>query len=161
MKNTLLVDSPVGPLRIVEHDGAIVEVSFAFDSSVHAQPGAFHSPRDASPLLEKTARELADYFAGKLTLFTVPVKPEGTDFERLVWAELLTIPWGATRSYGEIAAAIGKPKASRAVGRAIGLNPVAIIVPCHRVIGKDGSLTGYAGGLDRKEKLLAIEGFQG
>jgi methylated-DNA-[protein]-cysteine S-methyltransferase len=165
MKNALVVDSPVGPLRIVESAGSIVEVSFAPENgssaAAPAAPGAYRSPDGAGPLPEKTARELADYFAGKLKRFTVPVLPEGTEFERLVWAELLTIPWGTTRTYGEIAVAIGKPNASRAVGRAIGANPVAIIIPCHRVIGKDGSLTGYAGGLDRKKTLLAIEGFDG
>jgi methylated-DNA-[protein]-cysteine S-methyltransferase len=158
MENALLVDSPVGPIRIVESGGSIVEVSFA---PVSATPGTGSAPAGASPILENAARELADYFAGSLTRFTVPVLPDGTGFERLVWTELLSIPWGATRTYGEIAAAIGKPKASRAVGRAIGANPVAIIIPCHRVIGKDGSLTGYAGGLDRKKKLLAVEGFHG
>lgn len=172
MKKTLYVDSPVGPLAIVESDGAITEVSFAQSEGAPSSSGVTgtSSNRNAlanssagitSPLLEKTAREISDYFAGKLKRFTIPVKPEGTDFERRVWTALLDIPWGTTRTYGEIAATLGNPKASRAVGRAIGLNPVAIVIPCHRVIGKDGSLTGYAGGLERKKTLLGIEGFHG
>lgn len=171
MKKTLYVDSPVGPLAIVESDGAVTEVSFARPGVAPSSSGVSDTPINrnalanpsadaASPLLEKTAREISEYFAGKLKRFTVPFKPAGTDFERRVWTALLDIPWGTTRTYGEIAATIGNPKASRAVGRAIGANPVAIIIPCHRVIGKDGSLTGYVGGLDRKKTLLAIEGFR-
>jgi O-6-methylguanine DNA methyltransferase len=162
MKRVLYADSPVGPLAIVESDGAISEVSFARSGFGPSPDVVAEMPESGpSPLLEKAARELSDYFAGKLRRFTVPVKPEGTEFERRVWSALLDIPWGETRTYGEIAAIAGNPKASRAVGRAVGANPVAIIVPCHRVIGKDGSLTGYAGGIDRKKTLLAIEGFHG
>jgi epoxyqueuosine reductase len=101
------------------------------------------------------------YFTGKLRRFTIPLDLRGTSFQRQVWERLCGIPWGETRSYHQIAEALGRPKAARAVGRAVGTNPVSIVVPCHRVIGSDGSLTGYGGGLDRKTALLEIEGFEG
>ena len=101
--------------------------------------------------------QLEAYFAGELTEFDIVLDLEGTEFQKRVWAELLTIPYGQTRSYGEMARNLGKPGASRAVGLANGRNPVSIIVPCHRVIGADGSLTGYGGGLDRKTHLLDLE----
>jgi methylated-DNA-[protein]-cysteine S-methyltransferase len=103
------------------------------------------------------ARELDAYFAGKLRRFTVPLDLRGTPFQRRVWELLCDIPYGETRSYGEVAQAVGNPKARRAVGQAIGRNPVAIVVPCHRVIGSDGGLTGYGGGLPRKRALLDLE----
>jgi O-6-methylguanine DNA methyltransferase len=102
--------------------------------------------------------QLDAYFAGKLREFTIPLDLRGTSFQRRVWDLLCGIPWGETRSYGEIAKAAGRPKAARAVGRAVGTNPVSIVVPCHRVIGSDGTLTGYGGGLHRKEALLKLEG---
>ena len=104
--------------------------------------------------------QLDVYFTGKLHRFTVPLDLRGTSFQRQVWELLGGIPWGETRSYRQIAEALGRPKASRAVGRAVGANPVSIVIPCHRVIGSDGSLTGYGGGLDRKKALLEIEGFE-
>ena len=102
--------------------------------------------------------QLDAYFAGKLRDFTIPLDLRGTSFQRRVWDLLCEIPWGETRSYGQIAKALGRPKAARAVGRAVGTNPVSIVVPCHRVIGSDGTLTGYGGGLDRKKALLKLEG---
>ena len=102
--------------------------------------------------------QLDAYFAGKLREFKIPLDLRGTPFQRRVWELLCDIPWGETRSYGQIAKALGQPKAARAVGRAVGTNPVSIVVPCHRVIGSDGTLTGYGGGLDRKEALLKLEG---
>lgn len=102
-------------------------------------------------------RELTAYFAGELRQFTVPVHLEGTEFQRSVWDQLLRIPYGETWSYGQLAAELGKPNASRAVGLANGKNPVSIIVPCHRVIGASGAMTGYGGGLDRKVRLLELE----
>jgi methylated-DNA-[protein]-cysteine S-methyltransferase len=102
--------------------------------------------------------QLDAYFAGKLREFKIPLDLRGTSFQRRVWELLCDIPWGETRSYGQIAKALGQPKAARAVGRAVGTNPVSIVVPCHRVIGSDGTLTGYGGGLDRKEALLKLEG---
>jgi AraC family transcriptional regulator of adaptative response/methylated-DNA-[protein]-cysteine methyltransferase len=107
--------------------------------------------------LELLEHELGDYFAGTLTKFSVPLVYPGSPFQRRVWRELLNIPHGETRSYEDIAAAIGKPKAVRAVGHANGLNRIAIVIPCHRVINKDGKLGGYGGGLRRKEFLLALE----
>jgi O-6-methylguanine DNA methyltransferase len=103
-------------------------------------------------------RQLAEYFAGERREFALRLAPEGTPFERSVWDELLAIPFGETRSYGEIARAIGRPEASRAVGRANGANPIPIVVPCHRVIGANGSLTGFGGGLAAKARLLELEG---
>jgi methylated-DNA-[protein]-cysteine S-methyltransferase len=108
-------------------------------------------------VLKQARRELDDYFAGKLTRFTVGTAAHGTPFQQRVWAALRRIPYGATRTYGEQAAAIGSPRASRAVGLANGRNPIAIIVPCHRVIGSNGSLTGFGGGLHRKRFLLDLE----
>jgi methylated-DNA-[protein]-cysteine S-methyltransferase len=109
-------------------------------------------------LLEPARRQLTEYFAGERTGFDLDLRPEGgTAFERRVWAELLTIPYGETASYGEIAARIGHPGKARAVGRANGRNPVAIVCPCHRVIGSDGSLTGFGGGLENKRTLLDLE----
>ena len=105
----------------------------------------------------ETARQLDAYFAGELKDFDVPLDMQGTDFQQMVWKQLTAIPYGETWSYGEMAAAIGKPSASRAVGHANGRNPVSIIVPCHRVIGSSGKLVGYGGGLDRKQALLALE----
>ena len=114
-------------------------------------------PRDASRWLAQAQRELDRYFAGRLRTFTVPLDLQGTPFQFAVWQGLRQIPFGDTLSYGALAAAVGCPRASRAVGQANHLNPVAIIVPCHRVIGADGSLTGYGGGLDRKQYLLRFE----
>ncbi|TAL08984.1 MAG: methylated-DNA--[protein]-cysteine S-methyltransferase [Porticoccaceae bacterium] len=110
-----------------------------------------------SPLIREAVRQLRAYFAGRLTRFELPLNPAGTAFQKSVWQALLAVPHGATASYGEIAAAVGNPRASRAVGLANGRNPIAIVVPCHRIIGRDGSLTGYGGGLDRKRWLLAHE----
>jgi AraC family transcriptional regulator of adaptative response/methylated-DNA-[protein]-cysteine methyltransferase len=111
--------------------------------------------------LEVLERELASYFAGDLQEFTVPVAPVGTDFQRAVWAELRRIPYGTTISYATLAERIGRPTACRAVAGANGANRLAIVIPCHRVIGKDGTLTGYGGGLWRKQRLLALEGGKG
>jgi methylated-DNA-[protein]-cysteine S-methyltransferase len=119
-------------------------------------PGARHDP-EAAPL-PALRRQLAEYFAGRRRAFELPLAPAGTAFERRVWAELEAIPYGETRSYAEVAAAIGRAAACRAVGRANGRNPISIVIPCHRVIGSDGSLTGYGGGLPIKRFLLRLEG---
>jgi methylated-DNA-[protein]-cysteine S-methyltransferase len=103
-------------------------------------------------------KQFEAYFAGTLREFSTPLDLRGTAFQRQVWSLLCHIPWGETRSYGHVAEALGRPKAARAVGRAVGTNPVAIVVPCHRVLGADGALTGYGGGLDRKVALLELEG---
>ena len=113
---------------------------------------------EANEVLLEAANELRAYFAGKLRIFHVPLDIEGTDFQKSVWTQLGKIPYGETRSYAQIAKAIGRPKAVRAVGAANGSNPVAIVVPCHRVIGSSGKLTGYGGGLPLKKRLLELEG---
>lgn len=123
--------------------------------------GAFPDPDPAPSILWERARgELAEYFAGKRRTFDLPLKYAGTPFRRAVWEELLKIPYGATRTYGQIAAAIDRPKAFRAVGQACHVNPIVILIPCHRVLGADGALTGFAGGTDTKKTLLALEGLR-
>lgn len=114
-------------------------------------------PSNETPVLAKAKQQLEEYFAGKRTEFDLPLAPKGTEFQQQVWQELRTIPFGKTTSYQYIAKAVGKPKGSQAVGGANGKNPIAIVIPCHRVIGKNGNLTGYAGGLDKKSWLLALE----
>ena len=148
------LDSPLGPLRLLAGHDALVAVLFPAQPSEVGQP-AVEVPRH--PVLDAAARELSAYFAGVLTRFTTPLGPEGTPFQREVWRALQEIPCGELRSYADIAAAIGRPSAVRAVGAANGRNPLPIVVPCHRVIGSDGSLTGYAGGMEIKRWLLEHE----
>jgi methylated-DNA-[protein]-cysteine S-methyltransferase len=138
-------------LFIAEENGAVRSVSFCKDK----RPEGFE--KSETPLIKKTAKQLDEYFNNKRQIFDLPLILHGTDFQLKVWKALQTIPYGETRSYGEIAAMIGNPKACRAVGMANNRNPIAIIIPCHRVIGHDGSLTGYAGGLKLKQKLLDLE----
>jgi methylated-DNA-[protein]-cysteine S-methyltransferase len=156
-RSHVTVPSPVGPLTIVAADGMIA--GLYLDAQRHA-PGTqalgLPGDPDAEPFAAAAA-QLSAYFAGQLTEFDLPLSPAGTDFQRKVWSGLRTIPYGQTVSYGELARQVGSPAASRAVGLANGRNPIAIVVPCHRVIGADGSLTGYGGGLDRKRFLLALE----
>lgn len=114
-------------------------------------------PEEATPLLLEACRQLREYFAGERKAFALPLAPAGTAFQKKVWAALREIPWGETRSYGDIARAIGKPTASRAVGMANGRNPLPVFIPCHRVIGTNGSITGYSGGLEKKRFLLRLE----
>jgi methylated-DNA-[protein]-cysteine S-methyltransferase len=147
-----IYDSPIGPLTLHSNGVAITGLEFADPKYPLAK-----SPRGDDAVLAQARRELGDYFAGKLVTFTVPTAAEGTPFQRRAWAALRKIPYGATRTYGQQAAAIGSPRASRAVGLANGRNPIAIIVPCHRVIGSNGSLTGFGGGLPRKRFLLDLE----
>ncbi len=148
------IETPTGPLRLLATDAALVGAFFAAQL-----PPPFDGPEAAGPhpVLDAAARELLEYVDGRRTQFTVPLAPEGTDFQRAVWAVLTTIPSGETRTYGWVAAQVGRPDAVRAVGSAIGRNPIGVVIPCHRVIGADGSLTGYAGGLDVKRWLLAHE----
>ncbi|MFG2429618.1 methylated-DNA--[protein]-cysteine S-methyltransferase [Streptomyces sp. NPDC048590] len=148
------VDSPYGELTLVATDGVLSGLYMT--GQRHRPPEETFGVPDPRPFVE-TARQLDAYFAGELTEFDLPLRLEGTDFQRAVWAELVRIPYGETRSYGELADRMGKPGASRAVGLANGRNPVGIIVPCHRVVGASGSLTGYGGGLDRKQRLLDFE----
>jgi methylated-DNA-[protein]-cysteine S-methyltransferase len=112
---------------------------------------------DQHPLLREAAAQLTDWYAGQRRDFTLPLAPVGTPFQQAVWAELARIAHGHTRTYGEVATSLGRPSASRAVGAATGRNPLSILIPCHRLVGRDGALTGYAGGLDRKRTLLAFE----
>jgi methylated-DNA-[protein]-cysteine S-methyltransferase len=148
--NQILVDSPIGTLRLVSSEGALVGLYMNGD----LEAGAL---TEANPVLLQAKEELEQYFAGQRKGFTVKTCSSGTDFQRLVWSELQKIPYGTTISYGELAVRIGNHKAMRAVGLANGRNPISIIVPCHRVIGADGSLTGFGGGIPRKRFLLDLE----
>lgn len=153
------IESPVGQLRLVADESALVAILWECDTAGRARfaqalpalPGSDH------PILDAAQRELAEYFAGERTSFKVPLRAEGTEFQRRVWRELQQIPYGSSCSYGELARAIGRPTACRAVGAANGRNPLCIVVPCHRVIGQNGKLTGFAGGLKAKSHLLALE----
>jgi methylated-DNA-[protein]-cysteine S-methyltransferase len=148
--------SPLGTLLLTAEDGSLIGVHFP--GQKHDRPRQPHWQRADDELVLAQARaQLAEYFAGQRTQFDLPLDPRGTSFQQAVWRALLAVPFGHTSTYGEIAAAIRRPSAVRAVGSAIGANPIGIVVPCHRIIGRDGSLTGYAGGLERKAKLLALE----
>ncbi|MFD7071816.1 methylated-DNA--[protein]-cysteine S-methyltransferase [Streptomyces sp. NPDC059913] len=149
-----VVDSPYGPLTLVAADGVLCGLYMTGQRHRPAEE-TFGAP-DPRPFTEPV-RQLDAYFAGELRDFDLPLRLDGTPFQREVWALLQHIPYGETRSYGELAEELGKPGASRAVGLANGKNPVGIIVPCHRVVGASGSLTGYGGGLDRKQRLLSFE----
>ncbi|MCX4680260.1 methylated-DNA--[protein]-cysteine S-methyltransferase [Streptomyces sp. NBC_01433] len=153
-KQHTVTDSPYGPLTLVATDGVLSAIYMT--GQRHRPPEETFGEPDPRPFPE-VIRQLEAYFAGELTEFDLPLRLAGTPFQQSVWAELLKIPYGETRSYGELAEQLGKPGASRAVGLANGKNPVSIVVPCHRVIGASGSLTGYGGGLDRKQRLLAFE----
>ena len=147
----LLHQTPAGAVVIVENGTAVTHLFF----SRMVQPE--HLEWEETPLLRQTADQLDEYFQGSRRVFDVPLSPQGTEFERTVWKALQAIPYGETRSYGDIARRIGRPSACRAVGQANNRNPVGIIIPCHRVVGSSGSLTGYAGGLDKKIALLKLE----
>ncbi|MBZ4318573.1 methylated-DNA--[protein]-cysteine S-methyltransferase [Streptomyces huiliensis] len=153
-----VIDSPYGPLTLVAADGSTLSGLYILDQRHRPADEKFGRPDD-SPFGEVT-RQLKAYFTGELTRFDVPLDLRGTPFQRRVWDGLLEIPYGETMSYGELARHIGAPSASRAVGLANGKNPVSIIVPCHRVIGSDGSLTGYGWGVERKQRLLELEGVE-
>jgi len=172
-ERTLVIGSPIGPLTLTARDGALTRVAFGTGSApgepartaagspgsdVAGSAGSEGPPadRDAGVLAEAAA-QLTAYFAGELREFDLPLHLRGTEFQLDVWRALLGIPYGETRSYCELAAMMGRPSAARAVGRANSRNPMALVVPCHRAIGADGSLTGYAGGLDTKSSLLALE----
>jgi methylated-DNA-[protein]-cysteine S-methyltransferase len=144
--------SPCGPLTLISNGAALTHL--LFETPKYAAPAA---PPGLDRVLDQARRELDAFFAGKLKMFATPLAAQGTEFQRRVWDALLQIPYGATRSYSQLATEIGKPSAQRAVGLANGRNPISIIVPCHRVIGANGSLTGYGGGMDRKKLLLDLE----
>lgn len=141
-------ESPIGFLRILSNGSGITEIKFL----------DFDGPEDPDPHTESAKTQLREYFEGNRDSFQLTLLPDGTDFEQKVWEELLRIPQGSTTSYGSIAKKLGDEKASQAIGKANGKNPIAVIIPCHRVIGSNQKLTGYAGGTERKEWLLKHEG---
>ena len=159
MRSHTVTSSPLGELTLVAEDGALVRCFMALPDREPSDEtlGASAEPGSADPVLVDAAVQLGEYFAGERTTFDLPLAPRGDEFQQQVWALLCEIPYGQTRSYGQLARALGDVNLSQAVGWANGRNPISIIVPCHRVIGADGSLVGYAGGLDRKRFLLALE----
>ncbi|PIJ48854.1 hypothetical protein BL250_15340 [Erwinia sp. OLTSP20] len=150
------VASPVGQLELLASDNGLSAILWENEDRLRIQRQPVVD-RPEHPLLLQTARQLNEYFAGERQLFELPLDVSGTDFQKKVWAALLTIPYGETRSYAEIAGQVGRPAAVRAVGAANGKNPLSIVVPCHRVIGSNGRLTGFAGGLTTKAYLLNLE----
>ena len=150
MRYFCVMESPVGALTLTEEDEQLIGVCFGGTPVPDAAEAE-------TPLLMQAKQQLNEYFSGERTAFDLPLAPKGTPFQQAVWQALRMIPYGETRTYGEIAAQIGRPRAARAVGMANHQNPIAIIQPCHRVIGTSGRLTGYAGGLDKKEYLLRLE----
>jgi methylated-DNA-[protein]-cysteine S-methyltransferase len=144
-----VMESPMGPLTVASTEKGIASIHFgnSLPTGIAPDPSAN----------QETVEQLTEYFQGKRTQFELRLDVEGTEFQKAVWNELQRIPYGETRSYGEIAKAVGKPGAARAVGMANHDNPLAVVIPCHRVVGRDGSLTGYAGGLHLKAQLLSIE----
>lgn len=155
MRSHKVVDSPCGPLTLVAEGDALCGL-YMHEQRHRPAEATFGSPGSVE-VFARTETQLTEYFAGRRRVFDVPLAFRGTPFQRSVWAALLDIPYGETASYGELAQLLGKPAAARAVGLANGKNPISIIVPCHRVIGSTGSLTGYGGGLERKQYLLDFE----
>ena len=151
--NYQLLDTPIGTLRLVSNDNKLARVEFQGQHHIQADERL-----EGNSTLEATAKQLQEYFAGERQHFELSLDPCGTPFQQEVWTSLQAIPFGEVRSYRDIAHEVGRPKAVRAVGAANGRNPIPIIVPCHRVIGSDGSLTGFAGGLETKKLLLKLEG---
>ncbi len=154
-----IMPSPVGMLTLVARGNCLAAVLWEEERENRVRLGTLHRD-DQCPVLRETARQLGEYFDGKRQRFELALDFAGTEFQRQVWAALLAIPFGETRSYSDIARQLGNPRAVRAVGAANGRNPISIIAPCHRVIGASGNLTGFAGGLAAKQYLLALEGRQ-
>lgn len=154
-----IVDSPVGKLTLIASDHGLAAILWEHDDPRRVPLEVVAAAPD-HPILVEAARQLDEYFAGARRVFDLPLDVAGTSFQQKVWRALLTIPFGETRSYGQIANQIGHPSAVRAVGAANGRNPISIVAPCHRVIGSNGRLTGFAGGLPAKAHLLALEGAQ-
>lgn len=150
------IDSPVGKLKLVASEKGLVAILWENDDPKRVRLDEL-SIKDTHPVLVQAERELGEYFAGKRTEFSVALDLRGTPFQRNVWEGLLGIRFGETKSYGELASRLGNPQAARAVGAATGRNPISIIVPCHRLIGAAGKLTGFAGGLETKSYLLNLE----
>ncbi len=149
-------ESPVGELTLVAHEKALMAVLWPDD-----KPGrvklAQMNPDHEHPIFLETKKQLAEYFKGQRRIFSIPLQPEGTEFQKKVWRALQDIPYGSTLSYRQLAEIVGNPKSCRAVGSANGKNPLSIVIPCHRVIGSNGKLSGFAGGLTAKEYLIALE----
>ncbi len=150
MKHTAYIKTVLGPIKISEVDGFITELLFVKDTNEI-------SDKQKTPLLEEAEKQIKEYLDGTSKRFDLPLAAKGTEFQKTVWEALHRIPYGETRSYKQIAAMIGRPDAARAVGMANGKNPILLLTPCHRVVGSDGNLTGYAAGLEIKEKLLELE----
>ena len=151
-----LIESPIGKLKLVASDKGLVAILWENDRPRRVRLSQLVEDQ-LDPVLVETERQIGEYFAGKRKAFSIPLDMRGTRFQKDVWEALLAIPFGETRSYGQLAKQLGNPAATRAVGAANGRNPVSIIVPCHRVIGSSGKLTGFAGGLDAKAHLLSLE----
>jgi methylated-DNA-[protein]-cysteine S-methyltransferase len=148
-------DSPLGRMMLVANDEGLAGVYFVGQKHYRRANGMARS--DSNESLQKAKRQLKEYFSGKRKTFDLPLAPEGSDFQRAVWKTIARVPFGETISYAELARRAGHPGSARAAGAATGRNPIGIIVPCHRIVGADGTLTGYAGGLEKKKKLLALE----
>ena len=146
-----VVDSPVGGLRLAASEAGLTAITW------HDAPANGEDRSPTCETLQQAEQELREYFSGQRRVFSIPLDMQGTEFQLAVWRALLEIPFGTTRSYGELAASLGNPQACRAVGAANGRNPIPIVVPCHRVIGSTGKLTGFGGGLPMKEFLLRLE----
>jgi methylated-DNA-[protein]-cysteine S-methyltransferase len=155
-----VIDSPIGKLTLVANNESLVTLVFSTGKMSKSRLAEAAEPGD-NAVLRKTEKQLREYFAGKRESFDLPLSPTGTSFQQKVWKALSKIPFGVTKNYGEIAKLVGAPKASRAVGAANGRNPIPIIVPCHRVIGANGALTGFGGGVPTKKFLLELEDVQG
>ena len=151
-----VLTTDIGPLTLIADEDALLEVRFGDEGSV--PPRAEGAEPDGNSLLMEAARQIGEYLRGERRDFDVPIRLEGTDFQLLVWNALRTIPYGETRTYAQVAARIGRPKAVRAVGGANHNNPLPLLVPCHRVVGTDGRLVGFGGGLEIKRRLLELEG---
>ncbi|EOR05712.1 methylated-DNA--[protein]-cysteine S-methyltransferase [Acinetobacter genomosp. 15BJ] len=152
----MYMDSPVGALKLVAHDQALVAVMWGNEDHKRVRLSELVEDRQ-HPMLHRVKQQLEQYFAGQRQQFDLPLDFQGTAFQQQVWQALLSIPYGETRSYKDIAVQLGNEKAVRAVGAANGKNPISIIAPCHRVIGSSGALVGFAGGLDKKQILLSLE----
>ncbi len=147
--NTLCIDSPLGPILLASNGSFLKRLAF-LDAPIE-------SAQATDSILQKAQQQINEWLQGQRQMFDVPCDPDGTPFQKTVWAALLTIPFGTTCSYGDVAKKIGKPTAARAVGAANGQNPIALIIPCHRVIGANGTMTGYAFGIEKKQQLLKLE----
>ena len=157
MTSTKQLDSPIGRLRLVATDEGLSRLLFPEQADEDPDSDGDPTETDNHPVLDEAATQLAEYFAGRRQEFDIPLDLTGTEFQRAAWSALANVPFGETRSYRQQAEAIGRPKAVRAIGAANGRNPVPIVLPCHRIVGSDGSLTGYGGGLPIKEFLLNHE----